>query len=116
MTLIASSVAAIYNSGGTITDPIQDLLAQVTTLNLNSGQTNSLTSMLRAAQQSLANANTTAAINQLDAFLNRLNAQVKSHRLDPMTADALIGEVDNLVDVILRIGKRDARSSPKRSP
>ena len=32
VTLIASSVAAIYNSGGTVTDPIHDLLAQVTAL------------------------------------------------------------------------------------
>ena len=60
----------------------------------------SLTSKLHAAQQSLANANTTAAANQLNAFVNQVNALVHSHRLGEITADNLIGEVDDLVDQI----------------
>src|SRR5262249_50865668 len=65
VTLIASSVGSTTNgSGGTVIDPaaeINNLIAQVAGLNLTADQKAGLTSKLQAAQQSLANANTTAA-------------------------------------------------------
>jgi predicted outer membrane repeat protein len=100
VTIIASSITGIYIEGGTVTDPIAHLLAQVAALNLSSGVTNSLTSTLQSAQASLASANTTAAVNQLTAFINQLNALVNSHRLGDLTADSLINEVDNLIALI----------------
>jgi hypothetical protein len=100
VTVIASSLTAVSTSGGTTTDPIQDLLAQITALNLNAGQKNSLSSKLQAAQQSLTRSNFNTAVNQLDTVINEIDALVLSHRLDQYSADALIGEVDDLIDVI----------------
>ncbi len=82
------------------TNEIDDLIAQVATLNLNSGQQNSLTSTLQAAEQSLLRANTTAAVNQLNAFIHQVNALVNSHRLGQCSADDLITDVDSIVSDI----------------
>jgi predicted outer membrane repeat protein len=100
ITLIDSSISGVSGSGGTVTDPIANLLAQVAALDLNSGQRNSLSSTLQAAQQSLTRANTTAAVNQLGAFVNQVNALVNSHRLGQITADTLVGEVDDLLSFL----------------
>jgi hypothetical protein len=100
VTLIASSVSGLFSQGGTVTDPIANLLAQVAALNLSSGQRNSLTSTLQAAQQSLMRSNTTAAVNQLNAFINHVNALVNSNRLGQITADTLVGEVGDLLSVL----------------
>src|SRR5262249_4693617 len=81
-------------------DAITDLISQVAALKLSSGQTNNLISTLQAAQKSLANANTTAALNQVNAFVNQLNALINSRRLGVITADSLINNVDNLVALI----------------
>ena len=78
-------------------DEIANLLTQVATLNLSSGQTNNLVATLTAAQKSLANANTTAAVNQLNAFINQLHALVNSHRLGVISADFLVNEVDKII-------------------
>jgi hypothetical protein len=104
VTLIASNVGSITNgSGGTVFDPaaeINNLIAQVAGLNLTADQQAGLTNKLQAAQQSLASANTTAAANQLEAFINQTNALVKSHKLGEITADSLINQVDSLIVVI----------------
>jgi hypothetical protein len=81
-------------------DAITDLISQVAALNLSSGQTNNLISTLQAAQKSLTNANTTAALYQVNAFVNQLNALINSRRLGVITADSLINDVDNLVALI----------------
>jgi hypothetical protein len=97
VTLVSTNLNGVANnSGGTIAD----LIAQVAALNLNSGQRNSLMSTLQAAQQSLTRANDTAAVNQLGAFANQVNALVNSHRLGQITADSLVSEVDNLISVL----------------
>ena len=57
-------------------------------------------STLQAVEQSLLRANTTAAVNQLNAFLNQVIALVNSHRLGDLTADLLVEDVDNLVTLI----------------
>jgi predicted outer membrane repeat protein len=100
ITLIGSNVTGVSGSGGTVTDPIADLIAQVGTLDLNSGQQNSLTSKLQAAQQSLARGNDTAAGNQLNAFVNQVNALVNSQRLGQLSADDLVSDVDALLNVL----------------
>jgi hypothetical protein len=56
--------------------------SQVGTFNLNEGQENSLTSKLQAAQQSLARGNVNATVNQLDAFIDEIQALKRSERLD----------------------------------
>jgi hypothetical protein len=101
VTIIASSIANVTSTGGgTVTDPFADLLAEVAALNLNGDVINSLTSKLQAAEQSLTKADTTAAVNQLDAFLNEVNALVQSHRLGEIDADTLTNEVDTVLTLI----------------
>jgi hypothetical protein len=100
ITLIGSSISGLTGSGGTVTDPMANLLAQVAALDLSSGVINSLTSKLQAAEQSLSDTNTTAAVDQLDAFVNEVDALVNSHRLGELSADSLISEVDNVINVI----------------
>jgi hypothetical protein len=102
LTVIASTVGSLTGTG-TVLDPIAEidnLIAQVAALSLNSGEQNALTVKLQAAQQSLANGNTTAAANQLNAFINQANALVRSQRLGELTGDALIDDVQGLVDAI----------------
>jgi uncharacterized delta-60 repeat protein len=79
---------------------IDNLIAQVAALPLNSGQRNSLTSTLQAAEQSLLRTNTTAAGNQVGAFLNQVQALVNSHRLGQLSADSLVSEVDDILAVL----------------
>jgi hypothetical protein len=100
VTIIASQISGIGSNGGTVTDPFADLIAQVTALNLNQGEKNSLTSKLQAASQSLMRTDDSAATHQLDAFINQLNALVNSHRLGAIAADSVIDEVDDLLGVL----------------
>jgi DNA/RNA endonuclease G (NUC1) len=65
---------------------------------LNSGNTNSLTVKLNAAQAQLANGNTTPAINQLSALINELDAMVSSGR---MTATD-VAPVETMVNRVIR--------------
>ncbi|MBI2089680.1 MAG: tandem-95 repeat protein [Deltaproteobacteria bacterium] len=88
----ASGSVAI-NGDGTLTYTplsIDALIARVSTLGLNPGVTNSLTSKLEAAKHSLARGQIKAAANQLGAFINELEALKRSGRLDPATADSLL--------------------------
>jgi hypothetical protein len=56
---------------------------------LNKGELNSLTVKLNAASDSLSRGNTTAANNQLNAFLNELQADVNSGKVTAATANTL---------------------------
>jgi len=70
---------------------IADIITLVNgTSSLNSGQQNSLTSKLQAAQASISSGNTNAACGQLGAFINEVNARRRSGSLDQSTANILI--------------------------
>jgi hypothetical protein len=79
---------------------IGGVISEVSNLNLGQGQTNSLTSKLQAAEQSLAKGNDNAAIKQLDAFINQVLALERSHRLDSATADGLIADTEAIIALI----------------
>jgi hypothetical protein len=77
------------------------VISQVANLSgLNDGQKNSLESKLQAALQSLAQGNTNAAINQLNAFLNEVQALKGSNRLDAETADLFLGEIQTVIALL----------------
>jgi hypothetical protein len=69
---------------------IGDLITQVAALPLNSGQQNSLTSKLQAAEEALLRANTAAGVNNLNAFIIQVNAFQKSGKLTASQAQVLI--------------------------
>jgi hypothetical protein len=57
---------------------------------LNAGQGNALVSSLDAALSSLASGDTAAAIEELNAFINKVEAKIKSNKLDLSVAEDLI--------------------------
>lgn len=69
----------------------------VTSGALSSGNANALTSKLDAAIASFARGNTTAALNQLEAFLNQLDALVEAGRMSTTDADALRAIVNRII-------------------
>ncbi len=56
---------------------------------LNAGQKNSLIAKLNAATAAVARGDTTAANNQLSAFLNELQADVNTGKVSPAAASVL---------------------------
>jgi len=79
---------------------IDSLIAQVGSLNLNSGVKQGLMAKLRAAQESLVRVNAVAARNQLQAFINAVRALERSGRLDPATASSLVDTAKTIIDAI----------------
>jgi hypothetical protein len=76
------------------------LLWLVQVLNLNVGQKGSLNSKLRAAQNSLSRGNSIAAIGQIRAFINEVQALTHSGRLDSATANELIATAQDIIGSI----------------
>jgi len=78
-------------------DPILPLSNAVTALGLPNGTDNSLQAKLNGATASLAGGNKKAAANQLNAFINAVNALKKSRRLPAVQADALIALAQQVI-------------------
>jgi len=76
-----------------ITDAISIIQSQPS---LTGGQQNSLTSKLEGAQASIGSGNSNAACGQLGAFINEVNANRRSGRLDQSPATTLITFVATL--------------------
>jgi hypothetical protein len=69
---------------------LDSLSAAVNALGLAGGQANSLQAKLRAATASQARGDTRTAANQLNAFINEVNAMKRSRRLSAAQFNALI--------------------------
>jgi DNA/RNA endonuclease G (NUC1) len=67
---------------------------------LNSGNSNSLRAKLDAARQQLGAGDTTGAANQLQAMLNEISAIIRSGRVSPRSADALVAMVNRVIKSI----------------
>ncbi|GAC1661715.1 MAG: hypothetical protein PVS2B1_19890 [Candidatus Dormibacteraceae bacterium] len=77
------SVQTVPQALSSIIDKVQNLTT------LNEGQKNSLIAKLNAANAALARGDTTAANNQLNAFLNELQADLNAGRISSADAAAL---------------------------
>jgi hypothetical protein len=80
--LVASPAAAVTNLINLISDPFSGLV-------LTQGQTNSLTDKLENALTSIQLGQIKQAINQLEAFLNSVQASLKTGRMSAATATTL---------------------------
>jgi sugar lactone lactonase YvrE len=80
-------------------EAIQDLISDVEELGLTTGVENSLISKLKNAIKSLAKDQKTAAINQLCAFINEVEAQ-RGKEITSTQADDLIAKAQRVVDNI----------------
>jgi uncharacterized repeat protein (TIGR01451 family) len=79
------------------TASIADLISRVNALGLNAGQRNSLLAKLQASQASLDRGNRTAAVNQLGAFINEVQALGRSGQLTSVIAGALVAEAQAVI-------------------
>ncbi len=77
-----------------------DIEQLVTAGTLNSGEGNSLTSRLDAAVKQLDRGNGGAAINQIQAFINQVNALIMSKRVTPEEGQLLIGAASVMIGQI----------------
>ncbi len=77
---------------------VADLAAMVNALTgLNSGQKNSLTMKLESASARLAAGNTTPAVNQLNAFINEIDADLKSGQISAADAAAITSYANRVI-------------------
>ena len=67
---------------------------------LNQGQGNSLIVTCEAAFRQLDRDNTTAAINELNAFINQVTAFINVGTLLPVAGQALIDAAQAIIDVL----------------
>ena len=86
-------------------DAIGTLSSQVTALQtagtLSNGESNALDASLRNALKSLDKDNPTPARNQLEAFINKVQAMQQSGRLDASNASALIAYAQRIIASII---------------
>ncbi len=74
-------------------------IEHVENMGISHGIENSLTSKLESAIVSLDNGNTTAALNQLNSFINQVEAQ-RGKKLTNEQADQLIAEAQRIIDAV----------------
>ncbi|HET9528955.1 MAG TPA: hypothetical protein VFQ92_01285, partial [Blastocatellia bacterium] len=79
---------------------ISDVEQLVASGELNPGQGNALNAKLRAAIQQIDRGNFVAARNQLNAFINQVNALVMSRRLTPAHGDHLKGAANAVLSLL----------------
>jgi hypothetical protein len=86
-------------------EQIEQLLGSVDELlqdgSINWGQANALRSKLESALQSLERGKEIPAINKVEAFINQVEALVRSHRLTEEQGEQLIATALGIVDSIL---------------
>src|SRR3990172_4568019 len=68
---------------------------------LNQGNANSLCVKLDNAKKSLANGNTSAGVNQIQAFINEVDAFRKAKKLTNAQADSLIASANAIIVSVL---------------
>ena len=77
----------------------EDLISEIEDLNLPAGTENSLTSKLNNALTKLEQGNPNAAINQLNGFINQVNAQA-GKKISQSDADALIAQAQAIINAV----------------
>lgn len=80
----------VYDPSGEATDLMDDVAGLVDAGALNAGTADALSSKLRAAVASIGWGNTTAAIQQVEAFVRQVEALVRSGTLTASAGDALL--------------------------
>lgn len=98
---------------GTPLERIDDLIAQIQALAaakvLNGGQANSMIVKLQAAKNSIQNGQTHTAINQLQAFINEVNAYIAGGMLTTQQGEDLIAEAEIII-LLLQSGQQMVKS------
>ncbi len=87
-----------FNQVVPVSEPtsVDDLITAVGAANLSARQKRPLLATLEAAKATYARDDVETGINQLQAFQNKVEAQVR--RLDPVLADLLIAAAQAIID------------------
>ena len=93
----SNCVAVLTTPQAQIQQLIQDVDSLVSQGQLKGGEANSLTAKLRAALQQLERGNTTAAGGQVRAFINQVQALVRSGRLSSAQGQHLIDGANSVL-------------------
>jgi polyhydroxyalkanoate synthesis regulator phasin len=88
----------VLSQGQAIDDAMDLVDGLVADGTLNNGNGNALKAKLSAALSSLGNGNVNAAVNQLEALLNQLDAFVSSGKLTAAEAAPLRELVERIID------------------
>ena len=94
-----SKTCTIINDDISPTEAISNLIANIESLALPSGQENALLAKLNVALDSLASGRDNAAVNQLGAFINQVEAQ-RGKKISDADVDALISAVVTIINSI----------------
>ena len=94
-----SGSAYIFEQNLSVQDLLSNLISLVEGSDIHNGTKNSLTSSLENALKSLGKGNTGAAINQLQAFINKVEAQ-NGKKIDETTADQWIADAQEIIEAI----------------
>ena len=96
-------MADIIAAGPCVSLTPEEMIAELITLvdlsSIHKGTMTSLTSTLENALKSLGKGNTGAAINQIQAFINKLEAQ-RGKKIGETTTDEWIGDAQEIIDAI----------------
>jgi hypothetical protein len=96
--------SAACNSSSQSIQEINDVISDVQNLiasgdfEITSGQTNSLLSKLHNAIDSIEDNKINTAINKLNSFINQINAFINSGAISQEDGQALISEVQNIIN------------------
>lgn len=85
-----------------IVDAVENLTEDVDEMDIHKGIKKSLTAKLENAQKSIEKGNYQAAINQLEAFINEVEAQ-RGKKLTDEQADHLISEAQKIIDELEKL-------------
>ena len=101
---VPGRTTAVFLVQRPVSEQLDVLIAEVEQLLaddvVNGGQANSLTAKLRAAQKSAANGRATAAANQVDAFINEVQALVSAGVLTAEDGAGLIAIAEQILQSI----------------
>ena len=92
---------------------IQQITTEVQSLNLIPEQTNLLIVKLDTATKNLNNGNELAASNELNAFINQVNADVNNGKISSSEGQALIADTNDLIKAMDNIFNFPAASVPE---
>ncbi len=91
----------------TVLTPVQKIQEMITFIQglvnsgkLNNGQANSLIVKLNAAKKNIDHKSTQAATNKLNAFINEVNADIKTGKLSSTDGQTLIDEANAVINAI----------------
>jgi hypothetical protein len=98
----------------TLAESIEDIIAAVQASNIPQEEKGALIATLQVAANLCARGNLNTAVNQLQTFVNKVNAQT-GKAIDSATASAFVADAQNVIVLITGVSTSDAPAKRKSS-